>query len=371
MDVRRSLIDRITAQFTRIRLEVAARNSLHLNDLNIHAEEFFKTLLNKVYNYNLINLNLDSIVAKAIDLGDYDARVAIQVTSDNSKRKINETFKKFCEDAFHHKFNNLKILVIGNRTARVGTIKHEDFVFDYKSDVIDLNAILKAIQGLDTVKLTEISDWLTFELELKPKYTVSTPDQQDFDRYFAKFLNPELDPRLLLLQAQPTLADCREVFSDEYYKNVHSLYSIFYYSILNEEKSLGDNLRDKDVYKQHSSSFSEVKDGKHNLPGGMSTIYNIGALRPGKLRYYDISFQAKNSEHGISFKIWVYLNGRWVFFPKPWHIVPIIHSLKTERRFKFLLKILKWIGFKGVISKDQAYGVFITTFLLGELTQEK
>lgn len=371
MDIRKKSFDHIVQQLTLLKVHVNTRASLRLNDLNIHAEEFFKSLLNMAYGYKLVNLNLDDILKTAIDLGDAETKIAFQVTSDKSRKKINETLSKFCENESHKEFQTLKILVIGDAPARKGDFKFEDFLFDFKKDVIDVNGLLKVIQGLDIDRLKEISDWLTSELESKRNYSVSIPEPQDFERYFSKFLNPDIDARLLLLQAQPTLADCKEVFAEEYYRHVHSLYTIFYYQILQEPK-LNDSFRDKDFYVQKSSSYSDLKDGKAKyLPGGMIDAFKMGALRPGKINYYTISFNEKGKEHGVSFKHWVFLNNRWVFFPKPWQIVRGLHALRTSSRFRLLLKVLKFFGIKGMRSQDDVQGVFMTVFLLGELTAER
>jgi hypothetical protein len=324
-----------------------------------------------VYGYKLVNLNLDDIFKTAIDLADPDVKIAFQITSDNSRKKINETLRKFCENESHKEFRTLKILIIGDAPSRKGNFKFEDFLFDYNKDIVDINGLLRVIQGLDTQLLKEISDWLTREFDRKQNYSISIPDKQDFERYFAKFLNPDNDARLLLLQAQPTLADCKEIFAEEYYRHVHSLYTIYYYQLL-EESKLNNTFRDKDFFINKSSTYAELRDGvARHLPSGMTDAFKMGALRPGKISYYTISFIANGKEHGVSFKLWAYLNNRWVFFPKPWQITQGIHELKTNSRFRFLIKALKFFGVKSIRSQDDAHRVFMTVFLLGEFTSER
>ena len=65
-----------------IAYQVDTRNSIHLYDLNISAEDFYNGLLNHVYGLNLINMNIENPNTKAIDLGDRTARICIQVTSE-------------------------------------------------------------------------------------------------------------------------------------------------------------------------------------------------------------------------------------------------------------------------------------------------
>lgn len=371
MKVRKQHLDKIIRQLTQLAYEVKVRSSLQLSDLNIHAEEFFRILLNQVYGYRLTNLNLDDIIQVAIDLGDLERKIAVQVTSENSKQKIRDTFNKFCQNNLHKDFKKLVVFVIGDVTPRTDKWHFEDFSFDLKSDIVGIESLLKAIKGLETPQVIRISEWLDNELETKQLYTISPPAKNDIERHFQKFLSSEIDPRLLLLQAQPTLADCKEVFTDEYYRCVHSLYTMYYYNLVDGEHKLSDSFRDKEQYTKTFSSFADVQSGKHNLPGGFTEVFTMNALRPGKLDYYSISFKAKGKEFGTSFKIWVYLNGRWVFFPKPWQIVRGVHELKTARTFKMLIRFLKFIGFRGVQSKNDIHGVFMTVFLLGELSNEK
>lgn len=329
MEVRKQHLDKVIHQLTQLAYEVKVRSSLQLNDLNIHAEEFFRILLNQVYDYKLTNLNLDDIIQVAIDLGDREKKIAVQITSENSKQKIRDTFNKFCQNSLHKQFNKLVVFVIGDITPRTDKWDFEDFSFDLKSDVVGIESLLKAIKGLETHQVIRISEWLDSELVTKQLYKINPPAQTDIEGYFQKFLNLEIDPRLLLLQAQPTLADCKEVFTDEYYRCVHSLYTMYYYNLVDGEHKLSDSFRDKERYTKTFSSYAEVKSGKHKLPGGFTEVFRMNALRPGKLDYYSISFKAKDEEFGTSFKIWVFLNGRWVFFPKPWQIVRGVHELKT------------------------------------------
>lgn len=68
--------------------EVTILNAINLYDINIVAEDFFPGLLNLIYGYQLKNAN-DGKNAPAIDLYDEVNKIAIQVTSDSSSKKIN------------------------------------------------------------------------------------------------------------------------------------------------------------------------------------------------------------------------------------------------------------------------------------------
>ncbi len=75
--------------------EVTILNAVNLYDINIVAEDFFPGLLNLVYEYKLKNANYLEKNAPAIDLFDNINKIAVQVTSDNSSKKINHTIEEF------------------------------------------------------------------------------------------------------------------------------------------------------------------------------------------------------------------------------------------------------------------------------------
>jgi hypothetical protein len=70
------------------------------------------------------------------------------------------------------------------------------------------------------------------------------------------------------------------------------------------------------------STFSsdDVIAERGNTNGGMIGIRNV--FLPGVV-FYKVSFlKKKEDEYGLAFKYFVFLNGRWVIFPKPYAILP-------------------------------------------------
>jgi hypothetical protein len=67
--------------------------------------KLFKT----IYNYNLKNLNTGKKNYPAIDLADKDKKIAVQVTTNATSRKINNTIEKFCKHDFYKDYNTLVI----------------------------------------------------------------------------------------------------------------------------------------------------------------------------------------------------------------------------------------------------------------------
>lgn len=161
-------------------LSTSARlgGKIHFFDLNIVAEDFYAELLNIIYGWDLVNLNHSDLNAVAIDLGDAKRKIAVQVTSNRTKHKIQKTLDKFEEHKLSTYFNQLKVVIIGERTGNYpGLNLPTSLVFDGKSDVLDDSEILKAITGLSTPKVLEVLDLI--KRDIVPKKDVEASLQHD------------------------------------------------------------------------------------------------------------------------------------------------------------------------------------------------
>lgn len=157
----------ITSALSALSFEVEYRNSINLYDINIIAEDFFKDFLNMLYGYNLINFNILDKNTAAIDLGDTNARIAIQVTSDNSSTKIDKTLKKFIEKKLYNQYDRLLFLLLTKKKKYTKTFDTQGkFTFDKKFDIIDNNDLIQHINCKDTDQLFQISNFLNKEILL-------------------------------------------------------------------------------------------------------------------------------------------------------------------------------------------------------------
>ena len=137
---------------------------LNLNNINIHAENFYRDLLNILFNYELKNENPDNPNAKAIDLADDKNKIAIQITSNNNIEKIKNTVKGFVELKLHEMYE-LKVFIIGDKKDyKIKQIKYENFIFNIKKNVWDNNKLNKIIMDKSLGVLNEISEFLDQEI---------------------------------------------------------------------------------------------------------------------------------------------------------------------------------------------------------------
>lgn len=155
MEIKR-LVNIITSRLAYLSTEVKLNGALNLLDSNVLSEEVFMTILNITYGYNLQNANIIEHNAKAIDLIDIDSKLIIQVSSDNSKTKVQSSLSKIDLARFHG--YSFKFVCI---SKRVSHLKKAEFNipssinFDATNDCFDIERIGKDIQGrgIDAMRL--------------------------------------------------------------------------------------------------------------------------------------------------------------------------------------------------------------------------
>jgi hypothetical protein len=164
---RKPPIDRIIELLSGLAFEIESAGGLHLYDRNKVCEEVYKHIFNKVYGYKLENINItQGENFPAIDLGDAEKGLSIQITSDGSSTKITKTLKLFCEKKLYETYSNLTIY---NITKKKGTYRSNfsttgGFVFEKETDIKDKEDLIRYIAGLDVDKIKDICDLVEKEL---------------------------------------------------------------------------------------------------------------------------------------------------------------------------------------------------------------
>ena len=199
--------------------EVAILNAINLYDINIVAEDFFPGLLNLIYGYELKNANYLEKNAPAIDLFDETNRIAIQVTSDSSSKKITHTIEEFNKNKSYKSYDRLVVLILTQKKKYTTTFNTDgNFVFDKTKDIWDVEDLMKDIRELDTERIKEISNYLSKELCDK-YYAVKTTQAGEIDtiidliEYISKYRNvkrgrnTEVDPEYKIYKRFREFAD--------------------------------------------------------------------------------------------------------------------------------------------------------------------
>lgn len=136
-------------------------NSVNYTDTNIDAEDIACGLLNRVYSWNLINLNNLQLNYPGVDLGDKERKVCVQVTSDRTARKIKDTVSLFDQNNLADCFQSLYIFCLTERTCSIRTeIKSETIEFSVRDNVITVGDIILKINSLDETTIIGIKKYL-------------------------------------------------------------------------------------------------------------------------------------------------------------------------------------------------------------------
>ncbi len=143
-------------------------SSISLTDANKLSEDFFCGLLNLIFGYNLQNLNSGKQNYPAIDLGDKDRKLSVQVTIDNSSEKIKKTLSIFDANNVGKEYQRVIVFIAGYKQKRYSVeFTSSNINFSKGDDILDLNDLVKSIAASDTKKICEIDKYLEKELVSK------------------------------------------------------------------------------------------------------------------------------------------------------------------------------------------------------------
>lgn len=159
MYVKRSgSLHKIAEKLSLIENYVIFVNKLGHYDINRDFEYFFIFILNQVYNYNLVNMNDIQSNYPAIDLGDINSRVCIQVTSENTNSKYKATLEKFLENDLDRFYDKIVFLLISNKPKCSITSKN------LKTEVIDMRDLFNDISKLSDEKIYSLEQYINENL---------------------------------------------------------------------------------------------------------------------------------------------------------------------------------------------------------------
>lgn len=156
------IVEKISVLETTVKLS----GKLNLTNVHIHAEAFFNHLFNTLFDAQYKNANLDSSNEEAIDLKDESGKIVIQVTSNKTKSKIENTLSKPALKELKKEGYSLKFIMITSDCKNLKSGKYKnvyDISFEPSKDILDLTDILRIIENLDIDKLNSIYDFFRKE----------------------------------------------------------------------------------------------------------------------------------------------------------------------------------------------------------------
>lgn len=178
-------LNKINTYAARFVVEVEGFNASSLYDINIHAESFLIPVLNEVFGLRLENLNNSQKKNyPAVDIADFNNRVAFQVTATSDLEKIKGTLEKFKDHKLNEAFDVLYIYIITHKKEKYNEEKLKqyiptDFIFTTNDHVIDKDDLLQKISALSsTPKIEAISkiyehEFSDFQIQMRAKAYVN------------------------------------------------------------------------------------------------------------------------------------------------------------------------------------------------------
>lgn len=173
-------------------------------------------------------------------------------------------------------------------------------------------------------------------------YLDREPTKSEVNDFFSQFNDPEVDPKMIFFQAQPNLIDFKKIFSPDIYKEASDNFHLLYRDVFDLDESLNPKKRDGAI-RVYASTIEDIRNGVDNLPGGMSMV-----LKEYNCFQQDVVFYTLKVG-GMSYSAWCFVNGRWVFIPKPWRVIYSIYGLRQNREINNLIKWLDSFGYGKIL----------------------
>lgn len=157
--------DYIEEKLNILATRINSRGKLNILNLHNHSENFYAYFLNELYGWNLGNLNEQKQNVEAIDLIDHSKKIVIQVSSTNTKQKVEDSLKK--DSIKTYPTYTFKFISIANDCddLKIKSFANpHSIVFNPSSDIIDKKIILNYILNLDIDKQKSIYEFIRKEL---------------------------------------------------------------------------------------------------------------------------------------------------------------------------------------------------------------
>lgn len=175
-------INRITTLLSRFVASVNGLNSISLYSINIISERVLAPILKELFGYTnlkVLNIPTQGIQQKSIDLGDPISRVAFQVTSNVTSKKIKDTLKLFHKEQLFQTYDTLFFYDLSIKKKikpndQYSQLTRDDIRFDPKVHVLDYTDIIKRVNELEDVAVVmRIENLLEQQFSDKLRNTLS------------------------------------------------------------------------------------------------------------------------------------------------------------------------------------------------------
>jgi hypothetical protein len=154
------LINRLRDELTHVVAQTEGNSAMGLTDHHKIAENLICGLMREILGFRgLRNLNAsEHINYPAIDLADFGARVAVQVTATASLAKTKGTIGKFLKHGLPASFDRLVVYILARKQdsysqESIDKVAGPRLAFDGKADILDFRDLLEKAVHLEPVRL--------------------------------------------------------------------------------------------------------------------------------------------------------------------------------------------------------------------------
>ena len=161
---KQELYKSIMSLLAMLEVQIQYYNSEGLRDIDMAMEDLVCDLLNLTYGYELDNLNKVKMNYPGIDLGDERNRVAVQVTAESDREKIEKTIEMFEKKGYQTTYDRLIILILGEKKNYKKGFQAKAFSFSPEEDILDFRCLVKDIGKCSTSQLDRIDRLLRSEM---------------------------------------------------------------------------------------------------------------------------------------------------------------------------------------------------------------
>lgn len=152
--------EKLSVLATRIEL----RGKLNILDFHLHSENFYLHFMNKLFGWQLENMNAIKHNVEAIDLIDKESKIVVQVSSTATKQKIESALTKDLSAYSEYSFKFVSICKDAAELKKQSYKNPHNLDFTPQSDIYDIKSILSMINALEIERQQNIFTFIKKEL---------------------------------------------------------------------------------------------------------------------------------------------------------------------------------------------------------------
>lgn len=260
---RSNYFDYIEEKLSTLVTRIDVRGKLNILDLHLHSENFYQDFFNRLFDWQLRNLNAVKQNAEGIDLIDNTNKIVIQVSATATKDKVESSLTK---DLSAYVGFNFKFISISKDAKHLRSIKFKNphnLKFSPQHDIFDIQSILNKVRGLSIAEQRCIYEFIKAELgtEIEPQKIetnlatiINILARGDFNQDISDF---QVNPFEVERKIEYNVLIAAKILVDDYkihHSQVDNIYAEFDKSGANKSKSVLDSIRR--FYSLHRSELS-------------------------------------------------------------------------------------------------------------------